>query len=428
MELKQAIWGRRSIRKFKRKKIERKTIDKILEAGVQAPSSCNQQMYYFILIENNFIKKALEERAKFKWLDRIPNPIFVICDKRYGNERFANLQGASASIQNMILFAYSINIGSCWIAGYGDKAIVKEILNIPSYFHILGCIGFGYPDEKPLKPLKRDIKEISFVDRTNFPKDGSNNPDKWEFKEINNLAERAIFAKSPDIGYYSLFDSQFKNEIRFLSNKIGEKNLVVYDVSGIYSIELAKKNNAKRFTILITGEKIKLWLEERIKLLQLKNITCEKGLIETHKGEYDCILHLEILNRIPKKNHEIIIKESKRLIRKEGKIISSFLNKKSVYGVLFKKGIGRRYGPEISRTEKEIKEIYQKMDLKIKEEIGFNILPSFRLFFKTGIPGRYTFLNRYLRYLSKYNLLEKTISKNWPLKSISTNIFLIIKK
>src|SRR3989338_7986240 len=113
------------------------------------------------------------------------------------------------------------------------------------------------------------------------------------------------------------------------------------------------------------------------------------------------------------------------MVRRKNKII---INKKSVYGVLFKKGIGRRYGPEISRTEKEIKEIYQKMDLKIKEEIGFNILPSFRLFFKTGIPGRYTFLNRYLRYLSKYNLLEKTISKNWPLKSISTNIFLIIKK
>ena len=46
------IFNRRSIRKFKNQSVEKEKIEKLLRAGMQAPSAANQQPWEFIVVEN----------------------------------------------------------------------------------------------------------------------------------------------------------------------------------------------------------------------------------------------------------------------------------------------------------------------------------------------------------------------------------------
>lgn len=428
MDLLEAIYGRRSIRKFKKEKIPRNILNKIFEIGVQAPSSCNQQMFYFVVVDNDKIKLRLEKEAGFKWINRIPTPLFVLVDKRFGNEKFANIQGASAVIQNMLLYTYSIGIGSCWIAGYGDKAVVKNLLNVPSYFHILGCVGFGYPDEKPIVPIKRDIGEIAFYNKVNFPEKKSNNPDNWSYEDVIGLASRTIFAKSPDIGYYHLFPLELKNQLKYISNYIGKKVLYFDDVSGIYLFKLASLKPNSKFFMISSSEKVIEWMEEKRNFHKLDNINFiySKNL-DIGKSDFDTVLCLDQLNRLPSKNRYELILKCRKALKSDGNLIVSFLNKNSFYGYLFRKGVGRRYGPEISLPWSHIVDILKDNKFNIVKRTGFNLLPSFRLFFKMGVPGRYTFFNKYLRYLSKYDLQEDSVSGGFFARFSTTNI-IIAKK
>jgi len=428
MELKSAIWGRRTIRRFLNKKIPKNLLNEILQAGIQAPSSCNQQMFYFISIDNGNLKRRLLEEAGFKWIDRIPNPFFVITDKRFGNERFANIQGAAAAIQNMMLYAYSIKIGSCWMAGYGDKAIVKKLLNIPSYFHILGCVGFGYADEKPIFPIKRNLSEILFSNKVNFALKKSNNPDDWSYNEIKNLAARTIFAKSPNIGYYHLFALELEKQLDFVNRNLGESVLYLDDISGIYIFELAARKPDSKFYMVSPSEKLIEWMREKADFHRLKNIHfIYSRNLEVNKKDFDTVLCLDQFNRIPADNRNELVNLSYRNLRKDGKLIISFLNKYSIYGMLFRSGVARRYGPEISLPWSHVCEIITKNKFNILERVGFNLLPSPRLFFKIGVPGRYTFFNRYMRFLAKFNFFEGSVSKGFLSRFSTTNI-IVVKK
>ncbi len=428
MELLEAIYNRRSIRKFKKDKIQKNILNKIFEIGVQAPSSCNQQMFYFIVIDDDKLKLKLEKKAGFKWINRIPTPVFIITDKRFGNEKFANIQGASATVQNMLLYSYSLGIGSCWIASYGDKAIVKDLLNIPSYYHVLGCVGFGYPDEKPIPPIKRNAKEITFYNKVNFPIKKSNNPDDWSYSEIVGLASRTIFAKSPDIGYYHLFTLELKKQLDYILNNIGKKILYVDDISGIFLFKLASMKPDSNFYMVSNSEKVIEWMEEKKHFHKLKNIyyIYSKDL-DPGKSDFDTVLCLDQLNRLPSKSRYGLILKCREALKADGNLIISFLNKNSFYGYLFRNGVGRRYGPEISLNWSHVHKILKENKFYIVERVGFNLLPSFRLFFKIGVPGKYTFFNEYLRFLSNYNLLEGSLSTGFFARFSTTNI-IIAKK
>ncbi len=390
MDLIDAIRGRRSIRSYLHKPVSLDLMKSIIDAGIHAPSTCNQEMYAVIIVDDPRIKKRLETDAGFKMASRFPNLLFVICDKRFGNERFANIQSAAASIQNMLLYAYSLGIGSCWMCGYGDKALVKQLLNIPSSYHVLGAVGFGYPDERPIPPLRRSVDDITFFNRFE-EKNKGNNPDCWHLEDIHSLSARSIYAKSPDIGYNPLFKLELDQEITYISTKLGETILSVYDISGLYLFELAKHNPTKKFTSLVTHKKIKEWMDERAHFLGLTNLQFFAGDLRTVKKTYDTLLCLDLVNRIPHLERGRILSFVKRLLHPNGRVILSALNKFSFYGFFFRNGVSRRYGPEISLSMRSIKTLAHSTGLRVVERRGFNLIPSFRLFFKMGVHGRYTF-------------------------------------
>ncbi len=428
MDIQHALFHLRTIRKFKDKKVPQDIMDKIFEAGLQAPSSCNQQMFHFIVIDDPSVKKRLETEATFRHIARIPNPIFVICDNRFNKENMAHLQGVSATIQNMLLCAYSQGIGGWWINGYGDRESVRTILNIPAHYHIVACVGFGYPDEKPVSPTKRSLDETVFFNRyAGQDCKGTCNPDHWNYRDIVRLSERAITAKSPEIGYFPLFPIEFENEVVYMTSVLKKRVLYLFDVAGLFIFELAKRCPDSEFTSVVTSQKLVEWFEERARFLGISNVSfIHKELFDIPTCSYDTVLLVDLLNRVPEAQRREFLHEGKRIMASGGNAVLYVINRLSIYGFLLRKGKGRRFGPEISLSLRSIERMIADEALHIVDRIGFALIPTLVNVKRKKIPlefEKYAFI---IKLLLKFRMLENVVTRFFR-RFCRVNLFVVTK-
>jgi len=158
MEFIEVIKGRRSIRKFKDQPVEKELIGQLLDAAQMAPSAGNLQARDFIVILDKTTKQKLAKAAMGQsFIEQAPVAIVVIANierssriYRSRGELYA-IQDASAGIENMLLAAHSLGLGTCWVGAF-DEEKVTELLGIPNKTKPVAVIPLGYPDEKPSAP------------------------------------------------------------------------------------------------------------------------------------------------------------------------------------------------------------------------------------------------------------------------------------
>lgn len=69
------------------------------------------------------------------------------------------IQDAAAATQNILLTAYSLGLGTCWIGAF-DEAELKEVLNAPEGIRPVAMIPVGYPQEIPSRTDRRPLIQI----------------------------------------------------------------------------------------------------------------------------------------------------------------------------------------------------------------------------------------------------------------------------
>jgi len=155
--------GRRSIRSFQDKKISEKEIEMILEAGRWTPSASNRQPWEFIVIRNTEILEKLSKTALYgKFMKGIPLAIAI--NAKINTSPKWYLIDTSLVSMNMMLMAWSLGIGTCWIGAMNrDKA--KEIIGLGVKDHLLTVLPFGYikgeiPEPTSRKPLNKIVKYL----------------------------------------------------------------------------------------------------------------------------------------------------------------------------------------------------------------------------------------------------------------------------
>ena len=171
MECIQAIKGRRSIRRFKDIPISRDMINQLLNAAQMAPSAGNIQARDFIIVSEKRLREQLAKAAFGQsFIEQAPIDIVVIANierssVRYGKrgELYA-IQDATASIMNILLMAYSIGMGSCWVGAFDEDAIRillgLHLINIRP----IAIIPIGYPDETPITPPRLDLYKLTHLE------------------------------------------------------------------------------------------------------------------------------------------------------------------------------------------------------------------------------------------------------------------------
>lgn len=178
----EAIKSRRSIRKYLPEQIKEEELRAIIEAGLYAPSAHNEQSWHFTVIRRKELIDRISAMAKeimakqsIDWVREMGSnpqlhlfygaPTVVIVSMRKG--AMAPMVDCSAAIENMLLAAESLDIGSCWngLARY-YFSLKDEVaaLNLPQGYEPCYAVALGYKGHRPSKALPRKEGAVSYID------------------------------------------------------------------------------------------------------------------------------------------------------------------------------------------------------------------------------------------------------------------------
>ena len=124
-----AIFNRRSIRRYTDQPVSSDQLDLILKAGQAAPSAMNQQPWYFVAIQR---KDMIEQLASLLTENEdpyynAPLLIVVFADKK----AYSPVTDAALAIANMMLAAQALQLGTCWMITAGTCSIIRSLPDYP---------------------------------------------------------------------------------------------------------------------------------------------------------------------------------------------------------------------------------------------------------------------------------------------------------
>lgn len=146
---------RRSTRKFSDEKITTDELNRILQAGLLAPTSMNRKPCSFMVVEN---KETLNELANAKdhgaeLLNGADKAVVVLADTLIADTW---CEDSSIALTYMHLMAANLGIGSCWVQihlrkkdGVYAEEVVRDILKVDSHYRIAGILALGHSDDIP---------------------------------------------------------------------------------------------------------------------------------------------------------------------------------------------------------------------------------------------------------------------------------------
>ena len=154
---------RRSIRSFQDKSIPDNEIEMILEAGRWTPSASHRQPWEFIVIKNKEILKEISKNAYYgDFIEEAPVAIAIVGKSKTSPNWY--IIDTSLVSMNMMLMAWSLGIGTCWI-GALNRGKVKTLLGLGGNDYLLTVLPFGYirgeiPEPKSRKSLNKIVKKM----------------------------------------------------------------------------------------------------------------------------------------------------------------------------------------------------------------------------------------------------------------------------
>ncbi len=163
------IESRRSIRQYSAQKVELDDLMMLCEMGMHAPTSGDLQDTRFIIVRE---KEAIETIAHMcmdqLWMTSA-SALIVVCSQPdlqaqwYGEKgrHVFSAQNAAAAIQNILLAATDLGLGSCWVNGY-DQEKMDGFFGVDDA-RVEGVITIGYADDKPdQKEMNTLLTSVSF--------------------------------------------------------------------------------------------------------------------------------------------------------------------------------------------------------------------------------------------------------------------------
>lgn len=160
-----AIYARRSIRKFKDELLGDEVVEQLLKAAMAAPSATNAQPWRFVVIRDPERLMALRKEMPFGKMNA-PCAICVCADlsifKRPVIDRFWT-QDCSAATQNILLAAVGLGLGAVWCGVHPVPLVEKNIhrlLDLPQTAKVLNVIYIGYPDEEKEPRSQYDVSKV----------------------------------------------------------------------------------------------------------------------------------------------------------------------------------------------------------------------------------------------------------------------------
>jgi len=159
----QAIFQRRSIRKFTTDPVASQQIRRILEAGRWAPSGLNNQPWRFLVVRTGDSRQAaLAGCTKYgRIVQEAQALIVVVADKEVMYNATKDHQSVGACLQNMLLTIHAQGLGGVWLGEIlnQEKEALRELSLPYEKYELMAVVALGHPAQegtsqrKPLNEL-----------------------------------------------------------------------------------------------------------------------------------------------------------------------------------------------------------------------------------------------------------------------------------
>ena len=181
-EILKTIKDRRSVRSYLPEQIKQEELDLIIESGIYAPTGHNDQPWHFTVIQNkekiqyiNDKSKELMAKSETEWIKNMGlNPkknivynaptLIIVSGNKSAN---SPLIDCSAAVQNMLIAAESLNIGSVWLGLVGFYLKLEDevkLIGVPEGYEPYFGVAFGYKEvTKEIFVPKRKLDVVNYI-------------------------------------------------------------------------------------------------------------------------------------------------------------------------------------------------------------------------------------------------------------------------
>lgn len=171
MEFKKLISDRYSVREFKPEHLKKEDLDIVLDSGHKAPTGCNNQPQRILVLNTDESIIKLQRCTKCHF--NAPSAMLVCYNRdeswiRPYDKALSAPVDSSIVATHMMLAAYDIGVGCCWVMHF-DPVAIREEFNIPENFEPVALLVMGYPaaNSKPrdMHFKFREIDDVVFYDK-----------------------------------------------------------------------------------------------------------------------------------------------------------------------------------------------------------------------------------------------------------------------
>lgn len=409
------IKSRRTVRHYTKESVSLQKIEMLIDAAIWAPSSCNRQPLFFVVVTNDDLKKTIARSAynQRQILDaNFVIVVFVDLSKYDTPENnLAPILDTGVAMQNILLMAHALGLGACPIAGKLEETRIRVALKAPDYLRPTALITVGNRLSIPPPPEREALTKFYSFDKFERAKKGIYENVLVERRKVSRSGgDVALYYRRPAEGI-----NLFANVRQWLKKHVEENEMCLITFSGFgYFIEKMPRN--VHCAVFSLDER---WFLRQFKRIKNKLIATDPlTLASIEANTYDCIVSIFDLHFMAQSEKITFLENCYRVLKQNGRLILIFLNKNSLYGInyLTSKSL-QVFNPQKIRPNYEIpidlkevlpiiKDVLSKKVRKIKlETTGFSIPTSLLYIFPFAqkILGKIGEKLDFLKKLSKYH-------------------------
>lgn len=356
---------RHSCRVFDGVPMDCEVVRQIVLDGTQAPSSCNQQQWHFIVVtDRDALRRARDIAGGNPHFAECSALIYLTFQKGWAHRNYSVVQSVGAAAYHMLLSTHLRGYSGIWNAGVGDHAALRKMLDIPEIFEILGALAIGRatksaPNIKaPRRPddtihsferFERPAKTIYPVKPADsYPCDRIANddnpfaewdPTKWSWAQLGDLRGFSVWAKSPTQGVFvsARHGTATTREMEVLGPvPVDAQVAEIMPWGGTTTVELRKHMpKSACLNVVELSEHNLSFIRERLRQEALENsatafLLAEGGRLPFADASLDVIYFPQSLEQVP--DLYTILDEASRVLKVGGTFLAGTRNMTSRYG------------------------------------------------------------------------------------------------
>lgn len=160
------IFSRRSVRKYEDKEVPQDMLHDLLEAAMAAPSAVAKDPWHFIVLRKRATIDKLKDLLPHGKMLGQATAAFVVCgdiNRAHDQKESYMLQDLSAAVENILLAANALGLGTCWLGVHPREERmngISTLFDLPEGIIPMCAIAIGWPAEHPAARTRFNEKSV----------------------------------------------------------------------------------------------------------------------------------------------------------------------------------------------------------------------------------------------------------------------------